>query len=42
MRYGDVRASEAFNAYRGHVWHGLRDEVQKAQKDWAVAAAYAS
>ena len=38
----DVRASEAFNAYRGHVWRALRDEVQKAQKDWALAAAYAN
>ena len=41
-RDGDVRASDAFNAYRGHVWRALRDEVQKAQKDWALAAAYAN
>ena len=38
----DVRASDAFNAYRGHVWRALRDEVQKAQKDWALATAYAN
>jgi NitT/TauT family transport system ATP-binding protein len=38
----DVRASEAFNAYRGKVWRALRHEVQKAQKDWALAAAYAN
>ena len=41
-RDGDVRASEAFNAYRGRVWRALRDEVQKAQKDWALAAAFAN
>ena len=41
-RDGDVRSSEAFNAYRGHVWRALRDEVQKAQKDWALAAAFAN
>lgn len=38
----DVRASDAFNAFRGQVWRALRDEVQKAQKDWALAASYAN
>jgi NitT/TauT family transport system ATP-binding protein len=38
----DVRSSDAFNAYRGHVWQALRDEVQRAQKDWALAATFAN
>jgi NitT/TauT family transport system ATP-binding protein len=41
-RDGEERSSDAFNAYRGHVWRALRDEVQKAQKDWALAAAFAN
>lgn len=35
----DIRNSPEFAAYRGRVWDVLRDEVQKAQKDWALAAA---
>ncbi len=38
----DVRSSDAFNAYRRHVWGALRDEVQRAQKDWALAATFAN
>ncbi len=38
----DVRSSDAFNAYRRHVWNALRDEVQRAQKDWALAATFAN
>jgi NitT/TauT family transport system ATP-binding protein len=36
----DLRNSEAFNAYRGQVWESLRDEVGKAQRDWALASTY--
>jgi len=36
----DIRNSEAFNAYRGRVWESLRDEVVKAQRDWALASSY--
>jgi len=39
-RDGDIRASTEFNAHRGRVWEALRDEVNKAQKDWALAPAY--
>ncbi|MBC7736147.1 MAG: ABC transporter ATP-binding protein, partial [Candidatus Saccharibacteria bacterium] len=28
-----------FAALRGRVWNVLRDEVQKAQKDWSLASA---
>ena len=38
----DIRNSEAFNAYRGRVWESLRDEVDKAQRDWALASSYAN
>ena len=38
----EVRSSDGFNAYRGHVWRALRDEVQRAQKDWALAATFAN
>ncbi|KAA0972162.1 ABC transporter ATP-binding protein [Aureimonas fodinaquatilis] len=41
-RDADVRASDAFNAYRQQVWEVLRDEVNKAQKDWTVSPALAS
>lgn len=40
-REGDIRASTEFNAHRGRVWEALRDEVNKAQKDWALSPAYA-
>ncbi|MEK1898418.1 MAG: ABC transporter ATP-binding protein [Rhizobium sp.] len=40
-RDGDIRASAEFNAHRGRVWEALRDEVNKAQKDWALSPAYA-
>ena len=36
----DIRNSDAFNAYRARVWDALREEVSKAQRDWALAAAY--
>jgi NitT/TauT family transport system ATP-binding protein len=38
----DVRNSTEFNTYRTRVWEALRDEVRKAQKDWAISAAYAN
>ena len=38
----DIRNSPDFNAYRGRVWESLRDEVGKAQRDWAVASTYAN
>ena len=38
----DVRNSEAFNIYRGRLWDSLCDEVSKAQRDWALASAYAN
>lgn len=40
-RDGDIRSSVEFNAHRGRVWEALRDEVNKAQKDWALSPAYA-
>lgn len=36
----DIRNSEAFVSYRGRVWESLRDEVTKAQRDWALASTY--
>ena len=36
----EIRNSQAFNAYRGRVWESLRDEVSKAQRDWALASNY--
>jgi NitT/TauT family transport system ATP-binding protein len=39
-RDGDIRASAEFNAYRGRVWDVLRDEVNKAQKDWTLSPAF--
>ena len=36
----DIRNSDAFNAYRARVWDALREEVSKAQRDWALASAY--
>lgn len=36
----EIRNSDAFNAYRGRVWDALREEVRKAQRDWALASAY--
>ena len=38
----DIRNSAAFNTYRGRVWESLRDEVGKAQRDWALASSYAN
>ncbi|TPM91880.1 ABC transporter ATP-binding protein [Mesorhizobium sp. B2-1-3A] len=39
-RDGDIRASIAFNDYRARVWDVLRDEVNKAQKDWTLSPAF--
>jgi NitT/TauT family transport system ATP-binding protein len=39
-RDADIRNSEAFTAYRARVWDALRDEVRKAQHDWALASAF--
>lgn len=36
----EIRNSDAFNAYRARVWDALREEVSKAQRDWALASAY--
>ena len=41
-RDGDIRSSTEFNAHRARVWEALRDEVNKAQKDWALSPAYAN
>ena len=38
----EVRNTEAFSAYRARVWDSLRDEVSKAQRDWALASNYAN
>ncbi len=35
----EIRNAPEFAAYRARVWDVLRDEVQKAQKDWALASA---
>ncbi len=35
----EIRNTPEFAALRGRVWGVLRDEVQRAQKDWALAAA---
>lgn len=39
-RDGDIRASAEFNLYRARVWDMLRDEVNKAQKDWTLSPAF--
>ncbi|RVD64494.1 ABC transporter ATP-binding protein [Mesorhizobium sp. M7A.F.Ca.ET.027.03.2.1] len=39
-RDGDIRASAGFNLYRARVWDVLRDEVNKAQKDWTLSPAF--
>ncbi|MBZ9854355.1 ABC transporter ATP-binding protein [Mesorhizobium sp. CA13] len=39
-RDGDIRASAGFNGYRARVWDALRDEVNKAQKDWTLSPAF--
>ncbi|MER8751514.1 ABC transporter ATP-binding protein [Mesorhizobium sp. M1050] len=39
-RDGDIRASAEFNTYRARVWDVLRDEVNKAQKDWTLSPAF--
>jgi NitT/TauT family transport system ATP-binding protein len=41
-RDGDIRSSTEFNGHRGRVWEALRDEVNKAQKDWALSPVYAA
>ena len=41
-RDGNIRSSTEFNGHRGRVWEALRDEVNKAQKDWALSPAYAA
>jgi NitT/TauT family transport system ATP-binding protein len=39
-RDAEIRNSAAFNTYRVRAWDALRDEVKKAQRDWALASAY--
>jgi NitT/TauT family transport system ATP-binding protein len=36
-----IRSSNAFSANRHRVWEALKEEVSKAQKDWAPASVYA-
>ncbi|RJL10562.1 ABC transporter ATP-binding protein [Paracoccus siganidrum] len=38
----DLRNSPEFNHYRQQVWEALRDEVTRAQQDWALSASYAN
>jgi NitT/TauT family transport system ATP-binding protein len=38
----EIRNSKAFSAHRARVWESLRDEVVKAQRDWALASSYAN
>ncbi|MFK8252887.1 ABC transporter ATP-binding protein [Ancylobacter terrae] len=38
----EIRNSDAFNAYRARVWDALKEEVRRAQQDWALASAYSS
>ncbi len=38
----DVRNTTEFNHYRQQVWEALRDEVTRAQQDWALSASYAN
>lgn len=40
-RGSDIRASSEFNRHRSRVWEALRDEVNKAQKDWVLSPDYA-
>lgn len=35
----EIRNTPEFAHYRGRVWDVLRDEVQKAQRDWALSGA---
>ncbi len=35
----EIRNTPEFAAYRARVWDVLRDEVQRAQRDWALATA---
>jgi NitT/TauT family transport system ATP-binding protein len=35
----EIRNTPAFTALRGRVWEALRDEVTKAQRDWALTPA---
>ncbi|UVK47676.1 ABC transporter ATP-binding protein [Mesorhizobium sp. AR07] len=39
-RDSDIRASAEFNGYRARVWDVLRDEVNRAQKDWTLSPAF--
>jgi NitT/TauT family transport system ATP-binding protein len=41
-RKEDVRSSAEFGAHRDLVAEALKEEVRKAQQDWALATAYAS
>ncbi len=38
-REPEIRNTPGFAAYRARVWDVLRDEVQRAQRDWALATA---
>ncbi|AJE46834.1 ABC transporter ATP-binding protein [Celeribacter indicus] len=38
-RAPEIRNTPEFSVLRGRVWEVLRDEVTKAQKDWALASA---
>lgn len=36
----NTRSSREFGLYRHQIWEALRDEVNKAQKDWELSAVY--
>jgi NitT/TauT family transport system ATP-binding protein len=36
-RDADIRSSPEFNEHRQRVWEALRDEVNKAQRDWTLS-----
>jgi NitT/TauT family transport system ATP-binding protein len=38
-RDADIRSSPEFNEHRQRVWEALRDEVNKAQRDWSLTRA---
>jgi NitT/TauT family transport system ATP-binding protein len=41
-RDGNIRSSLAFNDHRVRVWEALRDEVNRAQKDWALSTPFSN
>ncbi|MDP4193232.1 MAG: ABC transporter ATP-binding protein [Bacteroidota bacterium] len=39
-RNEETRASKEFGTYRHKIWESLKDEVNKAQKDWELSSVY--